>query len=54
MIDEHFIVNLHEWYWTVGWATVNNLAFALAQGILAWIISRRGTGDDGERDALLA
>lgn len=54
MIDEHFIVNLQEWYWTVGWATINNLVFAFAQGMLAWIVSRHGVGHDSEREALLA
>jgi hypothetical protein len=54
MIDEHFIVDLRDWYWTVGWATTNNLVFALAQGILAWIVSRHDEGDHGERDVLLA
>jgi hypothetical protein len=53
-LDEHFIVNVREWYWLVGWATINNVMFALAQGWLAWIVSRLGDGDDGERDALLA
>jgi hypothetical protein len=53
-LDEHFIVNVREWYWLVGWATINNVIFALAQGWLAWIVSRLGDGDDGERDALLA
>jgi uncharacterized membrane protein len=53
-LNEHFIVNVREWYWLVGWATINNVIFALAQGWLAWIVSRLGDGDDGERNALLA
>lgn len=53
-LDEHFIVNLRMWYWTVGWATLNNVIFGLAQGWLAWIASRLRNGDRSEYDALLA
>jgi uncharacterized membrane protein len=53
-LNEHFIVNLRDWYWLVGWATINNVVFALAQGWLAWIVLRLGDGEDGERDGLLA
>jgi hypothetical protein len=52
--DEHFIVNLRMWYWRWGWATINNLVFALAQGVLALIASRRRDDGDGERTALLS
>lgn len=56
-LDEHFVVNLRLWYWTVGWATVNNLIFAGVQGGLAWI-AWRPDGEDvggglGERRGLL-
>lgn len=52
-LDEHFIVNLRTWYWTVGWATINNLIFAVAQGVLAWIAWSHKGGNLGERTALL-
>lgn len=54
-LNEHFIVNLRMWYWTVGWATIDNLIFAVVQGVLAWIAWRqRGHGGDvRERSALL-
>lgn len=52
--DEHFTVNLRMWYWTVGWATLNNVIFGLAQGWLAWIASRQRNGDHSECNALLA
>lgn len=54
-LDEHFIVNLHMWYWTVGWATINNVVFAVAQGVLAWIAWRHEAvgGHLSERSALL-
>jgi hypothetical protein len=39
-LDEHFVVNLRMWYWTFGWATINNVIFAVAQGALAWIAWR--------------
>lgn len=55
--DEHLIINLQTWYWTVGWATINNVIFAVAQGVLAWIAWRHtddeGEGDLNERSALL-
>lgn len=57
-LDEHFIVNLRSWYWRFGWATINNVVFAFAQGILAWLVSRRKSRrkdyDAGERTALLS
>lgn len=45
---------LREWYWLVGWATLNNLAFALGQGLLEWIVVRqkREVGG-GEEEPLL-
>lgn len=53
--DEHFIVNLRDWYWLLGWATINNVIFGLGQGRLAWIASRQRGGDgQGEQDPLLA
>jgi hypothetical protein len=54
-LDEHLIVNLRMWYWTVGWATINNLIFTVAQGVLAWIAWRHkhDGGDLSERSALL-
>jgi len=53
--DEHLIVNLRDWYWLLGWATINNVIFALGQGLLAWIASRQSGGEDhGEQDPLLA
>ncbi|SMQ45154.1 unnamed protein product [Zymoseptoria tritici ST99CH_3D7] len=36
---------LREWYWLVGWATLNNLIFALAQGVLGWILVRQQKED---------
>jgi hypothetical protein len=54
-LDEHFIVNLQMWYWTVGWATINNVIFAVAQCVLAWMAWRHETvgGTLSERSALL-
>lgn len=52
-LAEHFIVNLRSWFWRFGWATINNIVFALAQGILAWLVSRQKGDDAGERTALL-
>jgi len=52
-LDEHFIVNLRSWYWRFGWATINNVVFALAQGMLAWLVLRRKGDGTGERAALL-
>ena len=53
-LDEHFIVNLRSWYWRWGWATINNVVFALGQGMLTWPMSRREGDDSGERTALLS
>lgn len=53
-LNEHFIVNLRSWYWRWGWTTINNVVFALAQGILAWLVSRRKGDDADERTALLS
>ena len=52
-LDEQFLVNLRMWYWTVGWATVNNVIFAVAQGVLAWMAWRHQDvgGIFGERIA---
>jgi hypothetical protein len=54
-LDEHFVVSLRMWYWTVGWASINNLIFAVVQGVLAWIAWRHQDvgGILGERSALL-
>ena len=54
-LDEHLIVNLRMWYWTVGWATINNVIFAVAQGVLAWMAwHRKEDGNNiSERSALL-
>jgi len=54
-LDEHFVVNLQMWYWTVGWATINNVIFAVAQGVLAWIAwcHEAVGGNLSERSALL-
>lgn len=53
--DAHFIVNLRDWHWLLGWATINNVIFGLGQGRLAWIASRQRGGDgQGEQDPLLA
>jgi hypothetical protein len=53
--DEHLIVNLRDWYWLLGWATINNVIFGLGQGRMAWIASGQGGGEDhGEQDPLLA
>lgn len=54
-LDEHFVVNSRMWYWTVGWATINNVIFAVAQGVLAWIAWRHEDvgGILGERSTLL-
>ena len=53
-MDEHFIVNLRSWYWRLGWATINNAVFALAQGMLALLMSRRRDSDTSEQTALLS
>lgn len=34
-LDEQFIVDLQTWYRRFGWATINIVGFALAQGVLA-------------------
>lgn len=53
-LSEHFIVNLRMWYWIVGFATINNLIFAVVQGLLAWIAWHYGDHEGlGERSALL-
>ena len=46
----YWIADLDKWYWTVGFATINNLIFAVVQGVLAWIAwSNKGcAGDDGD------
>lgn len=55
----YWIVDLSKWYWTVGFATINNLIFAVVQGVLAFIAWRyKGAGGEieeqvGERTALL-
>lgn len=55
----YWIVDLRYWYWSVGFATINNLIFAVVQGLLALIAWRHefhGHGDRGsvgERSALL-
>ncbi|KAM0715507.1 hypothetical protein Q7P37_009005 [Cladosporium fusiforme] len=48
--------DLRDWYWSAGFATVNNLIFAVVQGVLALIAWRqKGDGGEiGERTALLA
>jgi hypothetical protein len=39
---KYYIWNvLREWYWLVGWATLNNCVFAVAQGVLGWIAVRQ-------------
>jgi len=53
-LDEHWIVNARDWYWKVGWATINNLVFALTQAVLAYIVLRQDGTDSGERAALLS
>ena len=53
-LDKHFIVNLRSWYWWWGWATIYNVVFALSQGTLAWLVSRRKGDAAGERTALLS
>ena len=52
-LDEHWIVNARDWYWKVGWATVNNIIFALTQAVLAYIVLHQDP-DSGERSALLS
>lgn len=53
-LDEHWIVNVRDWYWTVGWATVNNVIFAVNQGILTCVVLRRGREEPDESSALLS
>ena len=53
-LDGHLVVDLRMWYWRWGWATINNVIFALAQGVLALIASRRRDDGDDERTALLS
>jgi heme/copper-type cytochrome/quinol oxidase subunit 2 len=58
----YWLADLRKWYWRVGFATLNNLIFAVVQGVLAWIAWRYNQGDggeveeeaEGERTALLA
>jgi hypothetical protein len=57
----YWLADLRRWYWRVGSATLNNLIFAVVQGVLAWIAWRyKGDGGEigedaaGERTALLA
>lgn len=53
--ERHFVVDLREWYWLMGRATINNVIFGLAQGRVAWIASHQKDGnDEGESDPLLA
>lgn len=33
----YLIVDVKHWYWSVGFATINNLIFAVVQGVLAWV-----------------
>lgn len=47
-LDEQFIVDLQTWYRRFGWATVNNVGFALAQGVLAWIASQQANINQSE------
>lgn len=53
-LDEHFIVNLRSWYWRWGWTTINNFVFALGQGILAWLMARKGHDADEQTTLLSA
>jgi len=54
-LSEHFIVDLRDWYWSWGWATMNNVVFAVGQGMLAWLMAwRRRETADGQRTALLS
>lgn len=53
-LDEHWIANVRDWDWTVGWAMINNVIFAVSQGILACIVLRRGREEPDERSALLS
>lgn len=60
----YWLADLGGWYWSVGFATLDNLIFAVVQGVLAWIAWRyhdKGDGGEiegeaaaGERTALLA
>ena len=46
---------LKDWYWRVGWATVNNIIFALVQGMLAALVWwRRRNSSNDETAPLLA
>ena len=53
-LDKHWNVNAQDWYWKVGWVTINNVVFALVQDVLAYIAFRQGDPDSGERSALLS
>lgn len=47
-LDNHWIVNARDWYWKVGWATLNNIIFALGQAVLAciaWHYNRMGSSE---------
>ena len=39
-LDKHFMYNLQLLYFSVGWATINNIIFAVVQGVLALIAWR--------------
>jgi hypothetical protein len=49
--EGYWLADLREWYWTVGFATINNLIFAVVQGVLAWIAWWYNKGDGGEFEA---
>jgi len=46
---------LMHWYMFVGWAAVDNVVFALGQGVLLWVVVRSGArvGEKGEMEPLL-
>lgn len=53
-VIEHWFFHVQDWYWMFGWATINNVIFALGQGRLAWIVWRQQNSNRSERIVLLA
>lgn len=42
------------WYWLIGWFTIDNLIFAMAQGVLAVIASHKLKVQEPECEPLLS
>lgn len=51
--NPYFIVYLRDWYWSLGWATINNIIFAFGQGVLAIIACRYRSNRSEELQPLL-